>query len=58
MDSTDQKNSLVISQIDLANKRVEGTFHATCNLQEPRINALNSKKVTFSVGHFWATIRD
>jgi hypothetical protein len=58
MDSTDQKNSLEITKIDLANKRVEGTFHASYNLQEPRINPLNPKKVTFSVGHFWATIRD
>jgi hypothetical protein len=58
IDSTDQKNSLVITKIDLANKRVEGTFHASYNLQEPRINPLNPKKVTFSVGRFWATIRD
>jgi len=58
MDSTDIKNSLVITKIDLANKRVEGTFHASYNLQEPRFNPLNPKKVTFSEGRFWATIRD
>lgn len=58
MDSTDVKNGLVITKIDLANKRVEGTFHASYNLQEPRRNAKNPQKVTFSEGHFWATIRD
>jgi len=58
MDSTDIKNGLVITKIDLANKRVEGTFHASYNLEEPRINSLNPKKVTFSEGRFWATIRD
>jgi hypothetical protein len=55
VDSTDIQNRLVITQIDLLNKRVEGTFHISYNLQEPRINP---KKVTFSVGRFWARIRD
>lgn len=58
MDSTDVKNGLVITKIDLANKRVEGTFHASYNLQEPRRNSKNPKKVTFSEGSFWAVIRD
>ena len=57
-DSTDLENRLVITKIDLANKRVEGTFHASYNIQEPRSNPLNPKKVTFSEGRFWATIRD
>ncbi|MFN0214136.1 MAG: hypothetical protein ACKVT2_07755 [Saprospiraceae bacterium] len=58
VDSTDLKNRLVITKIDLANKRVEGTFHASYNIQEPRSNPFNPKKVTFSEGRFWATIRD
>ncbi|MFN0214135.1 MAG: hypothetical protein ACKVT2_07750 [Saprospiraceae bacterium] len=58
VDSTDIKNRLVITKIDLANKRVEGTFHASYNIQEPHSNPLNPKKVTFSEGRFWATIRD
>ena len=58
LDSTELKNRLVITKIDLANKRVEGTFHATFNIQEPRSNPLNPKKVTFSEGRFWAIIRD
>ena len=58
IDSTDLQNGLVINKIDLLNKRVEGTFHISYNLQEPRINPVNHKKVTFSAGRFWATIRD
>ena len=58
IDSTNLKNRLVITKIDLANKRVEGTFHASYNIEEPRSNPLNPKKVTFSEGRFWATIRD
>jgi hypothetical protein len=58
VDSTDLKNGLVITRIDLPNKRLEGSFHVSYNLQEPQLNQLNPKKVTFSEGHFWATIRD
>lgn len=58
VDSTDQKNGLTINKIDLVNKRVEGAFHVSYNLQEPRLNPQNPKKVTFSEGRFWATIRD
>ncbi|MCC7467077.1 MAG: hypothetical protein IT261_12445 [Saprospiraceae bacterium] len=58
VDSTDVLNRLVITKIDLPNKRVEGTFHASFNIKEPRINVINPKKVTFSEGRFWATIRD
>lgn len=58
VDSTDLKNQLIITKIDLANKRIEGKFHASYNIREPRINPANPKKVTFSEGRFWATIRD
>lgn len=58
VDSTDQKNGLTITRIDLFNKRVEGTFDVSYNLQEPRRNPQNPLKVTFSEGRFWATIRD
>lgn len=57
-DSTDIKSRLIINKIDLANKRIEGTFHVAYNLQEPRRNSANPKKVTFSGGRFWAAIRD
>lgn len=58
VDSTDVKNRLVITKIDLPNKRVEGTFHVSYKLQGPRRNPANPFDVTFSEGHFWATIRD
>ena len=58
VDTTDLKNQLVITKIDLSNKRVEGTFHVSYNIREPRFNPANPKKVTFSAGRFWATIRD
>lgn len=58
LDSTDLKNRFVVTKIDLVNKRVEGLFHASYNIREPRINPANPKKVTFSEGRFWATIRD
>ncbi|MBP6810757.1 MAG: hypothetical protein KA138_04530 [Saprospiraceae bacterium] len=58
VDTTDVKNTLVITKIDLANKRVEGNFHVSYNIREPRINPANPKKVTFSEGRFWADIRE
>lgn len=58
LDSMDSKNHLTITKLDMTNRRIEGSFHASYNIQEPRINPLNPKKVTFSVGRFWATIRD
>jgi len=58
LDSTDLKNSFLITKIDLSNKRVDGTFHVSYNIREPRFNPSNPKKVTFSAGRFWATIRD
>jgi len=58
LDSTDLKNRLVITKLDLPNKRVEGSFHVSYNIQEPRYSARNPKKVTFSKGRFWAAIRD
>ncbi len=58
IDSTDIKNKLVITKLDLPNKRIEGTFHVSYNIEEPRWSARNPKKVTFSEGRFWAAIRD
>ena len=58
VDSTDLKNQLIITKIDLANKRIEGAFHVSYNIRVPRINPANPQKVTFSAGRFWATIRD
>ncbi|MBK6995054.1 MAG: hypothetical protein IPH31_09025 [Lewinellaceae bacterium] len=58
VDTTDVKNTLVITKIDLANKRVEGNFHVSFNIREPRLNPANPKKVTFSEGRFWADIRE
>jgi|GEM_PF-3726011 len=57
-DSTDSKKTLIITHLDLNNKRVEGTFHVSFLIKEPRINAANPRKVTFSGGRFWAVIRD
>lgn len=54
----DLDNYLTITKLDLTKKRVEGTFHVTYQIQEPRLNVANPKTVTFSSGRFWATIRD
>jgi hypothetical protein len=58
LDTTDTKNQLVVTKLDLPNKRVEGTFHVSFKIIPPRSNPANPMKVTFSEGRFWAAIRD
>ncbi|MDX1910593.1 MAG: hypothetical protein SFV22_03860 [Saprospiraceae bacterium] len=58
IDSTDAANRLTITHIDLVNKRVEGRFHATFDLQPPRRNPANPLKASFTNGRFWAVIRE
>ncbi|HAD11156.1 MAG TPA: hypothetical protein DCF33_01835 [Saprospirales bacterium] len=58
LDTTDTDNKLIITKIDLPNKRVEGKFHVSYDIKEPRASPINPKEVTFSECRFWATIRD
>ncbi len=58
LDTTDTHNKLIITKIDLPNKRVEGKFHVSYDIKEPRASPINPKEVTFSECRFWATIRD
>lgn len=58
LDTTDTKNQLVVTKLDLPNKRVEGTFHVSFKIIPPRSNPANPMKVTFSEGRFWAAIRN
>ena len=58
LDTTATDNFLKMQMIDNENKRVEGTFTATFNIREPRINPANPKVVKFSEGKFWAVIQE
>lgn len=58
LDTTAQDNFFKVEKIDLANKRMEGSFTVTFNIEEPRNNPINPKTVKFSNGKFWAVIQD
>jgi hypothetical protein len=58
LDTTATDNTLLITKLDLVNKRIEGTFTMSFEIEEPQFNGKNLKKVKFSEGRFWAKIPD
>jgi hypothetical protein len=58
LDTTARDNTLLITKLDLVNKRIEGTFTMSFEIEEPQFNDKNPKKVKFSEGRFWAKIPD
>ena len=58
LDTTEANNHLTIKKLDLANRRIEGSFYAAFNIKEPRFNPKNPKRVVFSNGTFWGVIHD
>lgn len=58
LDTTAIDNYCTITNLDLANKRIECTFTATFKIVEPRTNAANPKTVKFSEGRAWAVIQE
>ena len=58
LDTTETNNHLTIKKLDLANRRIEGSFYAAFNIKEPRFNPKNPKRVVFSNGTFWGVIHD
>lgn len=56
VDTTNLGDFFKIDRWDKVNKKAEGHFSVTFNLQEPRVNPLNPKNVKFTSGRFWATL--